>query len=72
MAETHINAFFAAVDEAEQKVRIAVGEWDTAKARLEVKKKEVGYVEKSNSEESKEKVLPNLDQSDTYKTLKKK
>jgi hypothetical protein len=42
---THINAFFADVDEQRQKVLDAHSAWEEAKARLEVKKKEVGYEE---------------------------
>lgn len=45
MADTHINAFFGAVDEAEAKVVAAQSELDAAEARLETKKQEVGYVE---------------------------
>lgn len=45
MADTHINAYFADVAEHEQKVLEAHAEWEAAKARLETKKKEVGYVE---------------------------
>lgn len=44
MAETHINAFFGAVDEALAKVQAAQGELRMAQERLETKKKEVGYV----------------------------
>jgi len=47
MADTHINAYFAEVDEAEKKVIAAHGEWEAAKTRLEAKKKEVGYEEPS-------------------------
>lgn len=42
---THINAYFADVDEAYAKVEAAHGAWEAAKLRLETKKKEVGYVE---------------------------
>lgn len=45
MAETHINAFFADVDEKLHIVLVAQGELQAAKDRLEAKKKEVGYVE---------------------------
>lgn len=45
MADTHINAFFAAVEEAHKAVLAAHAEWEAAKTRLEAKKKEVGYVE---------------------------
>lgn len=45
MADTHINAFFGAVDEAEKEVLAAHAKWEAAKAALESKKKEVGYVE---------------------------
>lgn len=43
MSNTHINAFFADVDEKEKLVLAAHAEWEAAKARLEVKKKEVGH-----------------------------
>lgn len=45
MSDTHINAFFGAVDEALAKVQVAQGELQAAQDRLAVKKKEVGYVE---------------------------
>lgn len=48
MMSTHINAYFADVAEAEKKVLEAHAEWEAAKARLEDKKKEVGYVEAEN------------------------
>jgi hypothetical protein len=47
MADTHINAYFADVDEAEKKVIAAHAEWEAAKTRLEAKKNEVGYEEPS-------------------------
>ena len=45
MADTHINAYFGAVVEAEAVVAAAQSELDAAKARLKAKKQEVGYVE---------------------------
>lgn len=54
MAETHINAFFGAVAEAEAKVAVVQGELDAAKAALEVKKREVGYEEPKEPEAAKE------------------
>lgn len=45
MAETHINAFFGAVDEAKLKVVQAKGELQAAEDALAVKKKEVGWEE---------------------------
>lgn len=49
MADTHINAFFADVQEAEQKVIVAKGELEAVKARLEAKKVEVGSSSKPTS-----------------------
>lgn len=45
MADTHINAYFGAVDEAYKEVLAAHGKYDAAKTALETKKKEVGYEE---------------------------
>lgn len=45
MSDTHINAYFGAVDEALKKVLAAQGELQAAQDALEAKKKEVGYVE---------------------------
>lgn len=55
MSDTHINAFFADVDEAEKNVLAAHAEWEAAKARLEVKKQEVGYEEPQKDETPKPK-----------------
>lgn len=49
MADTHINAFFGAVAEAEKEMVVAHAKWEAAKAALEVKKKEVSYVETPSS-----------------------
>lgn len=45
MAETHINAYFADVDEKQKAFEYAAAELQAARDRLETKKKEVGYVE---------------------------
>lgn len=45
MADTHINAFFADVENARIKAVQAQGELDAAKQRLEAKKAEVDYDE---------------------------
>jgi len=50
MSDTHINAYFGDVDEKQKLVDLANGELEAAKARLEVKKKEVGYVEADPTE----------------------
>lgn len=47
---THINAYFADVDEKQKLVDVANSELEAATARLEVKKKEEGYVEPEVSE----------------------
>lgn len=57
---THINAYFADVDEAKKKLVSAQGELEAAKARLESKKLEDGYEKPSaepqhNAESSEEK-----------------
>lgn len=51
MADTHINAFFADVDEAQKGFEQAAAALQDARARLEVKKKEVGYVEPKTTKE---------------------
>jgi len=51
MPDTHINAYFAEVEEKHQKVLDAHADWETAKLRLEAKKKEVGYKESEDTEE---------------------
>lgn len=38
MSDTHINAYYMAVDEAQTKVDLAKGELETAKSRLNEKK----------------------------------
>ncbi len=59
--DTHINAYFADVEAAEANVAKAKSELDTATARLEAKKKEVGYEEpKSNATE---KVAPESEEA---------
>jgi len=45
MSDTHINAYFEEVAQAEKRVLQAHAEWETAKNQLEAKKKEVGYEE---------------------------
>jgi len=45
MAETHINAYFADVDEKQKAFELAAAELQAARDRLEVKKKAVGYVD---------------------------
>lgn len=45
MADTHINAFFADVDDKQKLFERAGSELQAAKDRLEAKKAEVGYVE---------------------------
>lgn len=45
MADTHINAYFMAVDEAKQAVIRANAELDNAQKALETKKKEVDWQE---------------------------
>ncbi len=71
MADTHINAYFSDVDEAELKLRQAQGELSAAKLRLENKKIEVGWDEpvQDDTQESSEvdssthevKALPHMD-----------
>lgn len=50
MSDTHINAYFGDVDEKQKLVDVANAELEASKARLEVKKKEVGYVEPETPE----------------------
>ncbi len=45
MADTHINAFFAEVEDKQQALAVAQSELKQAKDRLEAKKREVGYEE---------------------------
>lgn len=45
MPETHINAFFAEVDEKQKSFERAAAELQNARDRLETKKKQVGYVD---------------------------
>lgn len=72
MADTHINAYFADVDEAYAKVEAAHGEWEAAKARLETKKKEVGYVEPAKAEETAPAAPEEQDPTVTAAVTKKK
>lgn len=45
MSDTHINAFYADVDEAKAEVEIARGKLEAAEIRLDAKKKELGITE---------------------------
>ena len=67
MADTHINAFFADVEEKKQAVVLAQGELDAAKARLAAKKKEVGYVEPKPVESPKLAPAQEVQHKDTKK-----
>lgn len=72
MPDTHINAFFADVDEKLHAVLVAQGELEAAKDRLEAKKKEVGYVEpETPSETSKTEEKP-VEQTEEKQSVFKK
>ena len=45
MSDTHINAYFGDVDEKLKALLAAQADYEAAKQRLEIKKKEVGYEE---------------------------
>lgn len=49
MNETHINAFYADVETAKQKVQAAQAELQGAEQRLADKKKQTGHVEPSSA-----------------------
>lgn len=65
MSDTHINAYFADVDDAQKAFERSAAELQAAQDRLEVKKKEVGYVEPEVSKEEVKKL-------ETTSTLSKK
>lgn len=67
MADTHINAFFADVDEKEKTVLAAHAEWEAAKVRLEAKKKEVGFEDPTTPEVSKPQVEEKSDEVEETK-----
>lgn len=67
MADTHINAYFAEVDEKKQAVVQAKGELEAAEARLEAKKKEVGWVEEKPAEEPSQKAPDERAEADPKK-----
>mgnify|MGYP001616491386 CR=1 FL=1 len=72
MTDTHINAYFVDVDEAQQRANQANAELGVAKDRLEAKKKEAGFVEVStpkadDSKHHEVKPLPHMDSPFTPK-----
>lgn len=70
MPDTHINAYFGAVDEAKKDVIAAKAKLAEAESALEVKKKQVGWVEEKPAEE--EKVVPAEQPVQQSKDSKKK
>lgn len=56
MSDTHINAFYMAVDEAEAGVRLAKAKLEEAKVALETKKQEDGVVDEPTEVESQPEV----------------
>lgn len=58
MADTHINAYFADVEDKRRAAEIANGELQAAEAALAAKKREVGFVEQEPEQAPEPEVEP--------------